>query len=312
MSPWTSDAGAVPLPGWIRSEDFWADPASPLAAWPRPATDSLRLTWLGTACFLVESASTTLLIDPFLSRPGLWTTLSAPLVPDERVLALWANVLPRPDALLVGHAHHDHALDAAPLARRLRTPLLASPGALRLARVQGLPQNLAEPVHGGLRRTIGDLEITWVPSAHAPLTTQRFVGGSVAPDPRPPLRLRDWRNDEVHGLRIRWRGRTIHHGGSAEVVGQAGEWAPTDVLLFCMAGWTAAPGLLERIRTILSPRVLIPMHHDDFFRPLARGYRPLAAARLPLASRLWPRALPVTAFATANRYLQSWTLQPAS
>ncbi|MEB3237366.1 MAG: MBL fold metallo-hydrolase [Candidatus Sericytochromatia bacterium] len=301
-------AEEVALPHWIRQEADSGRETMPEAPPEPPPADCLRLTWLGTACFLVQSPTTTLLLDPFVSRPNLWRTISAPLTPDPMVLERVARWLPRPTALLVGHAHYDHALDAAPIAMRHRAPLLASPGMLRLARAQGLPAQLAEPVAAGESRVIGDLEVTFVPSAHAPIATQWLVGGDVAEEPRPPLRLADWRHDAVLGLRIRWRGRILHHSGSAEVLGMPGQWAPTDVLMLCMAGWTATPGLLERVHGVLAPRVLLPMHHDDFFRPLGEGFRPLTAARKALADRTWPRTLAVTAVAPVNRHFQQWTL----
>lgn len=311
MSPWTSEGlalAAAAMPQWIRPETGTERETMPDGAWDPPQPDTLRLTWLGTACFLIQTRSTTLLLDPFVSRPSLWRTLSSPLDPDPTVLERVARWLPRPTALLVGHAHYDHALDAAPIAGRFRAPLLASPGMLRLARAQGLPTELAEPVAAGETHAVGDLEVTFVPSAHAPLATQWLVGGDVAEDPRPPLRLRDWRHDAVLGLRIRWRGRSLHHSGSAEVLGMPGQWAPTDVLMLCMAGWTATPGLLERVQAVLAPRVLLPMHHDDFFRPLGEGFRPLAAAREALAINTWSRTLAVTTIAPVTRHFQQWTL----
>jgi len=80
-----------------------------------PSQYGIRIRWLGTAGFVIESGTTTLLIDPFLTRPSLPRLFAVPLVPDE--LAVRARVPERVDAVLCGHSHFDHLLDA---------PLIAS------------------------------------------------------------------------------------------------------------------------------------------------------------------------------------------
>ena len=45
-----------------------------------------RLSWLGTAGFIIESRETTLLVDPFITRPGL-RRIVKPFVPDDVAIA---------------------------------------------------------------------------------------------------------------------------------------------------------------------------------------------------------------------------------
>ncbi|HSO37973.1 MAG TPA: hypothetical protein VLT33_35845, partial [Labilithrix sp.] len=45
-----------------------------------------RLTWLGTAGFVIESPETTLLVDPFVTRPG-FRRIASRMVPDDLAIA---------------------------------------------------------------------------------------------------------------------------------------------------------------------------------------------------------------------------------
>src|SRR5687768_9663607 len=75
---------------------------------------AVRLSWLGTAGYIITTEETTLLVDPFITRPGL-RRLFSPLVPDD--LAIARHVPRRVDAVLCGHSHFDHAADAPRIAK---------------------------------------------------------------------------------------------------------------------------------------------------------------------------------------------------
>lgn len=108
-----------------------------------PGAGETRVRWLGTAGFVLEHGAHTLLIDPYLTRAPLWRCLSAPLIPDESLLA---RQLPRADAIILGHTHFDHALDTPALARRTGALVFGSPSAHALCRAQGVPEaQLREP-----------------------------------------------------------------------------------------------------------------------------------------------------------------------
>src|SRR5690606_37009101 len=76
----------------------------------------LEIEWLGTSGFRLAYEGTTLLVDPYLTRPGVLRVASQrPLVPD---LSLVERFVPAADAVLVGHTHFDHALDVPLVAER--------------------------------------------------------------------------------------------------------------------------------------------------------------------------------------------------
>ena len=68
--------------------------------------------------------------------------------------------------------------------------------------------------------------------------------------------------------------------GSAGLLdGPLGRQEPVDVLVACLAARAGTPGYLERLGARLRPRVLVPCHHDDFFRPLGAAPAPIRTLR---------------------------------
>lgn len=255
-------AGFVTLPAWL-------DVSGPDAGWPD--VDTLQVRWLGTAGFEVRTARTSLLIDPYLSRLDLGSLLRRPARPDPARIDPY---LKPAEAVLIGHSHFDHLLDAPYIARKLGCPLYGAGDTLRVARAEGTEEGLLREIKGGDRLEIGDLVVEVVESRHSGLFTQWLVGGDM-PDPvRLPLWFLAYKCGPVFGFRIRWRDRVIYHSGSAELVPEPLEGGPpVDVALFCINGWKADRGVFRRLGQLLKPRVVVPMHHDDFFRPFEAGLR---------------------------------------
>ena len=69
---------------------------------------------------------------------------------------------------------------------------------------------------------------------------------------------------------IRVAGRRIVHLGSAELVEAGLDRSEPDLLLLCVAGWTASRDFPERVARALSPRAVLFSHWDNFFLPMDR------------------------------------------
>jgi L-ascorbate metabolism protein UlaG (beta-lactamase superfamily) len=232
---------------------------------------ALRVRWLGTAGHVVESARTTLLIDPFLTRPSLIGLLRR-LRPDEAAIA--ARIPARVDAILCGHSHYDHLLDAPTIARRTGALLCGSASTVAFGRAAGLPDAQLRPIPpGGDTFTVGDLEIQFVPSLHGRIFFGRvpFPGEARGPSLALPARAWHYRMGGAFGLVVRAAGATLYHNGSADLIDAALDGLRADVLLVGLAGRRATPDYLKRLASALRPSLVVPTHHDAFFAPLERG-----------------------------------------
>jgi L-ascorbate metabolism protein UlaG (beta-lactamase superfamily) len=259
-------------------------PVDPALLHRRPLSldDAVRLRYLGTAGFeLVQlrGEERVLVLDPFLTRPGLLETATRPLVPNAELIA---EVLPRADDVLVGHAHHDHVLDAPELCRRTGARLIGSPATINVGRAAGLPESQLVLTTGRERLRSGDAIVEGLPSRHGRVYFNRVTlpGDITEPPPWPP-RFRDLR----HGLVLNWYvelgGVRIVHVDSADFIDEELAGHACDVLCLCAIGRAYRRGYTQSIVRLLKPRWVVACHWDYFFTPYRGEQRCLPGVDLP-------------------------------
>ena len=230
----------------------------------------VRLTWLGTAGFIVESPETTLLVDPFVTRPSL-ARIARKMIPDD--VAIARNIPRKVDAVLCGHSHYDHVADAPRIAKHTKAKLVGSASTCAWGRAEGLPESqlVQIPASGALVR-FGDIEVRFVPSRHGKVMFNRVpLVGEVLTTPRGPGRLWHYRMGGAFGLLIKAPGLSVYHNGSADLIDAELDGERADVLLACLAGRTGTENYVARLISALGPKLVVPTHHDAFFAPLERG-----------------------------------------
>jgi L-ascorbate metabolism protein UlaG (beta-lactamase superfamily) len=235
------------------------------------AERGIRVRWLGTAGFVIATQTTTVLIDPFLSRPGLVRIASQTLTPDAEAIARW--IPPHVDAVLCGHSHFDHLLDAPHIAAKSGAKIAGSPTTCAFAEASGVARDkLVVIPPEGASFTVGDIDVRFVPSLHGRI----FLGQVPAPGEvktPPPLPARAWhyRMGGAFGLFLKADGVSIYHNGSADLVDAELQGIHADVLIAGLAGRRGTRDYVKRLMTALTPRLVVPTHHDAFFAPLERG-----------------------------------------
>ena len=228
--------------------------------------EGLGLQWLGTASFAISYAGTTLITDPFASRHPLPHVARAkPLRSDIDAVA---RFLPRADAILVGHAHFDHALDVAPLVHRDHCPVYGSRSVKHLLWLHGLQEyaRLAVP-HEPIE--IGPFRVTFVPSLHSKLLLGLGIpsGGELTCGHTEQLTSKAYNCGQVWGIRIEVAGTSLYHMGSCDLIDSEIR-EPCDIFLCGIAGRSFTPNYTARVLRRLQPKLIIPHHHDNFFLPL--------------------------------------------
>lgn len=231
----------------------------------------VRLTWLGTAGFVIESRETTILVDPFVSRQGFLRLATSRLSPDDRAIA--RHIPGKVDAILCGHSHYDHIADAPRIAKLTGAKLVGSASTCFWGQAEGLPEDrlVRIPANGAVVR-FGDIEVRFVPSRHGKAVLGRVpFPGEVKSLPRTPGRLWHYRLGGAFGILIKAPGVSLYHNGSADLIDAELEGEQADVLLACLAGRKGTENYLGRLVSSLDPKLVIPTHHDAFFSPLEGG-----------------------------------------
>jgi L-ascorbate metabolism protein UlaG (beta-lactamase superfamily) len=231
-----------------------------------PSSESeWRLRYHGAAGFTLSANQTTVVLDPFVTRPGLISTAFRRLSPNlERI----EGAFPRADAVLVGHAHHDHVLDAPHVAAHTGATFIGSSDAANVARAAGLPERQIRETAGRENIEIKGATIRGIPSAHGRVYFGRVtLPGSIPAPPSWPPRLWDLRHGQVLNWHVDLGGLRVVHIDSAEVFEHELAGLQADVVCLCAIGRRYRPDYVQTVVRNLRPRWIVPCHWDWFFTP---------------------------------------------
>jgi L-ascorbate metabolism protein UlaG (beta-lactamase superfamily) len=252
----------------------------------QPAAD-LRVYWLGHACLLVEIDGRRVLTDPQLSRRASPVSFAGP----ERFEPppLFAEELPRLDAVVVSHNHYDHLDEATVRALVAKGPVFHVPlGVGALLRGWDVPDAQIVEHDWWDERPGGDgLTIAAVPSRH-------FSNRGVA-DRNATL----WASWALVGPRHR-----VYFGGDTGFLPEFADigkrYGPFDVDILPIGAYDPQwadihlnPEEAVQAHVLLGGRLFVPMHWATFNLAFHPWYEPGERLVAEAAVRGVPLALPV-------------------
>lgn len=238
------------------------------------AASGLQVAWLGVSTVLVTDGDTSVMTDGFFSRPSLLRTGLVPLRPDVARIdeALRLADVSSLDAVLPVHTHYDHVLDSATVALRTGAFVAGGTSTANVARGHGLPEARIRTAASGETFVVGGFDVTLVAGSHCP--PDRFPGEITSPVPR-VSRTRAYRCGEAWSTLLHHRasGRRLMVQGSAGCVPGALEGQRADVVMLGVGQLGLMDdAYLEQYwgETVgrVGARVVVIVHHDNFFRPL--------------------------------------------
>ena len=173
--------------------------------------------------------------------------------------------------MLVGHTHFDHAVDAPAIARRFGCNAYGSSSLVNLMALHGLADRAVE-VEPYRTYELGPFEVSFTPSVHSKLLLGLAVpyDGELTCEHLDSLSPGAYRCGQVWGISIEVAGVRFYHQGSANLIDDAIRERGVDVFLAGVAGRSFTRDYWKRILPRLDPRVVVPTHYDNFFRPLGR------------------------------------------
>ena len=241
-------------------------PAPGRAADPAAGPSEIKLTWLGTAGFLIEWGGARFAVDPYISRhPEAKPNIT---IKAEDLLPL--------DALLITHGHFDHAADVEAIARAATCPVYAPRPVIRRLEKNGYLPELLHPNETTPGFQIGDISVRVVHSRHIRFNPALVatIAGRV---------IRSFRTLEVLRLGLgyplgsdsdflaSYGGVSVYLSGSAGFGEETLRGLHADVALLPYAGRSDMLPVFGLALKMLEPAVLVPQHFDDFYP----GFAPL-------------------------------------
>ena len=250
-------------------------------AWqPKTGTSvhGLTVKFFGVSTLLLDDGHDQILIDGFFSRPSLWQVLSRPIQSDRLLLEqlVQRHELSRTQAILVTHSHYDHVLDVPALLEMLpETAVVGSLSTLNIARANPkvTPQQL-QLVKPGQVQQWGNFQITATPSQHTPPTAVNDDLGEELLQPLTlPAKFSEFKEGGSFDYLIEHAGHKILVKASTGFIPDQFKNLQIDTLFLGIAQLSRQSDAyqqhyLTETLNILKPKVVIPVHWDDFFQPL--------------------------------------------
>jgi L-ascorbate metabolism protein UlaG (beta-lactamase superfamily) len=241
-----------------------------------PTSSSVRVTYLGTNGYLLQTSDSAILIDPYFSRISLMPVASNSAIKADISRIIWGmERLPkRVDAILVTHGHFDHLLDVPEVARRTGASVIASPTSCYLSQAFGLPAAKTLPVQAGDSLKFGATRVHVLPAMHDRIFgVMPFPGVRIGVPLSPPGRRSDWVCGEPLAFVIELDAKRIYvdAGGTLAALPPM-TVKPVDLAILGAYLPESRRRFLPALYR-LRPRYILPSHQDDFFRPLKDGFQ---------------------------------------
>ncbi|MEX2044980.1 MAG: metal-dependent hydrolase [Opitutus sp.] len=206
----------------------------------------MRLTYHGHSCFLVETASARLIIDPYLNDN-----------PAARIKA--ADI--QCDFILLSHGHEDHSGDALEISKRCGAPIIANYEISEYFAAKGAKTHGMNP-GGGHDFPFGRVKLT---IAHHTSSLNAGLNPVYMGVPC--------------GLIVQADGRTLYHAGDTalfmdmQLIGRIGLDA---ALLPIGDNFTMGPDDALTALEFLKPKIAVPIHYNTW-PPIAQDAGAFAA-----------------------------------
>ena len=241
----------------------------------------MKVTYFGTTTLLFDDGRDQILFDAHLTRPSLARYLFGKGETD-RALAEELIRLHRIDrlrAIFVSHFHHDHVMDAPTLAELCGAEVYGTSSTLNVARGGGVPEERLHAFSGGESFALGGYRITVLPSLHSkPTALNNDLGQTIDAPLRQPARLRDYKEGGSFDFLVEAQGKRFLIRPSFNYIEGQLDGVRAEVLFLGVAGLAKADAETEACffaETVdkVRPKLVIPVHWDNFFSPLDRPAR---------------------------------------
>ena len=247
---------------------------------PSPATgDGLRARFFGVTTIQVDDGETALMTDGFFSRPALLPLFFQDIAPDGARIdaALKRGQVTKLAALLVAHSHHDHAMDSAVVAERTGALLVGSASTANIGRGHGLADKRMRIVKHGDKLAFRRFTVEIFESPHSP--NPRYAGEITEPLV-PPVGGGAYKAGRSYAFLLRHARGTVLIHPSVNFVPGLYQNVKADVV-FLSTGLLGkqserfARDYWREVVKVTGAKLVIPVHWDDFTRPLDEPLRPM-------------------------------------
>ena len=240
---------------------------------------AVRVRSLGVTTLLFDDGETQLLFDANVTRPGIRRAYFGKMEPNrELVRGLAAQYgMQRLKAIFISHTHFDHVLDMPVFAGLTGAEVYGSRSTLNIARGNGVSEEKLRLFEAGGEYRVGNFTVRVIRSIHSPAHFYNNDLGVELDHPVTfPARISSMPEGGSYDFHVTVNGRTFMIRPSCNFIPDALKGFRADVFFYSIAQMSKlnAAQREECYRQTVGfvrPRLVIPVHWDDFFLPLSEA-----------------------------------------
>jgi L-ascorbate metabolism protein UlaG (beta-lactamase superfamily) len=239
----------------------------------------LTVRFLGTATLAFDDGTTAIMTDGFFTRPSVAQVLLGKVQSDDRVIdKTLARIGPQNlAAIFVAHSHYDHAMDSAAVAVKTGASVYGSASTANIMRGAGLPTERTTVFEDGDTYAFGTFRVQVFETPHSP---HAKFPGKIDEPLHQPARISEYQEGGNYSF-------LVTHGKRRILVIASGNYTPgkfqgvkADVVFLGIGTLgkqdeAFASNYWHETVEQTGAKLVIPIHWDDFMRPLDQPFRPL-------------------------------------
>jgi L-ascorbate metabolism protein UlaG (beta-lactamase superfamily) len=249
---------------------------APVRRWSGDAgTSGVRLRWLGNNAWEITFDTTTILIDPWLTRFPTGTYSPGGIRDSTRLTIDPTKIDPyisRADLILVCHGHFDHMADVPYIAKKTSATVLGTESHHNMLRALRTPSTLLCTVRGGEYLQYNGYAIEVFASLHSMTGARKQVpypGTRPGAVPAKPHTVADLVEGDTLAYQITIGERfRILALSTANFVERELTGLRPDLAIVPAGGGSLRDYAARLMRTLDHPTWVLPAHWDDFDHPL--------------------------------------------
>ena len=242
----------------------------------------MKVTFLGTTTLLFDDGKDQIFFDGHLTRPSLAKYIMSARVGTDQAMVdekLALHHVDRLKAVFVSHSHHDHVMDVPYIAQKTGAVIYGSSSVMNVARGADISADKLVEFQGNESFEVGDFRIKVIPSLHSkPTILNNDLGQLIEKPLRQPAKLRDYKEGGSYDFYVQAQGKSFMIRPSFNYIEGQMDGYQADYLFLGVAGLAKADRQMEQKffeETVgkVKPKLVIPLHWDNFFSPLSKPAR---------------------------------------